>query len=166
MQPPDSFMEIFLNPGEYYFGDHETRIRTVLGSCVSMTLWHPRLRVGGMTHFMLPTRSSEGTPAESDLDGRYADEALELLMAEIDAVGAPHREYQVKLFGGGNMFPTITKQGQPTLGDKNIDTARDLIGRYGFPCAAEHLGGKGHRNVIFDVWSGDVWVKHPKLQSY
>lgn len=164
MNRPASFMEIFLNPGEYYFGDRDTRIRTVLGSCVSMTVWHPRLLVGGMSHFMLPARGSGGA-GQDELDGRYADEAMELLMAEIDAIGAPHLEYQVKLFGGGNMFPTLTKQGQPTLGDKNIDTARELIRHYGLPCAAEHLGGKGHRNVIFDVWSGHVWVKHPKLQS-
>ena len=23
-----------------------------------------------------------------------------------------------------------------------------------------HLGGTGHRQVVLDVWSGDVWVRH------
>jgi hypothetical protein len=36
---------------------------------------------------------------------RYADEAIEIMTKEINAVGAPHREYVVKMFGGGNMFP-------------------------------------------------------------
>ena len=26
--------------------------------------------------------------------------------------------------------------------------------------AAEHLGGVGHRHIIFDVGSGTVWVRH------
>ena len=49
-------IEIFLQPGDFYFGDRDTRIRTLLGSCVSITMWHPRLHVGGMCHFMLPER--------------------------------------------------------------------------------------------------------------
>ena len=36
--------------------------------------------------------------------------------------------------------------------------------RYGFTFAAEDLGGNGHRNVMLDLWSGDVWVKRtPKM---
>ncbi|MDH4285030.1 MAG: hypothetical protein OEV35_06905, partial [Gallionellaceae bacterium] len=25
---------------------------------------------------------------------------------------------------------------------------------------AEHMGGTGHRNIFFDIWSGHVWVRH------
>lgn len=156
--------EIFLQPGEHYFGDRETRIRTVLGSCVSATVWHPRLTVGGMCHFMLPSRSLEKrqeAPHQGP-DGRYADEAFDLLLKEIDAVGVSHREFQVKLFGGGNMFPDH-KKGDNHVGQKNVDTAKQLVKRHGFNCVAEHLGGIGHRNVIFDVWSGEVWLKHSKV---
>lgn len=153
-------LEIFLQPGDHYFGDRETRIRTVLGSCVSMTFWHSQLLVGGMCHYMLPSRDNErrsgGGPRP---DGRYADEAVILLMKEIDAVGASHKEYQVKLFGGGNMFPETRKQSDGHVGQRNVETARRLVKKHGFVCVAEHLGGIGHRNVIFDVWNGDVWVR-------
>ena len=47
---------VFLHPGECYFGGGPTRIATLLGSCVSITVWHPRLLVGGMCHYMLPSR--------------------------------------------------------------------------------------------------------------
>jgi chemotaxis protein CheD len=33
-------------------------------------------------------------------NGRYANEAIALLLKKIDAVGAPRKGYQVKLFGG------------------------------------------------------------------
>jgi chemotaxis protein CheD len=157
-------LEIFLQPGDCYFGDRDTRIRTVLGSCVSMTFWHPQFAVGGMCHYMLPSREgerrSDGGPRP---DGRYADEAMALLMKEIDAIGAPHREYQVKLFGGGNMFPETRKSSNAHVGQRNVEVARMLVKKHGFVSMAEHLGGIGHRNIIFDVWNGDVWVKHREI---
>lgn len=157
-------LEIFLQPGEHYFGDRDTRIRTVLGSCVSMTFWHPRRLVGGMCHYMLPSRDNERRNVDGPgPDGRYADEAVALLMKEIDAVGASHKEYQVKLFGGGNMFPETRKQRETHVGQRNVETARELVRKHGFVCVAEHLGGIGHRNIIFDVWNGDVWVRHSEI---
>ena len=159
-------IEIFLQPGDHYFGDQGTRIRTVLGSCVSITFWHPQLFVGGMCHYMLPHREMERREsAGPHPDGRYADEAMLLLMHEMDAVGVPHREYQVKMFGGGNMFPATNKQKDTRIGQRNIEMAKLLVGKHGFICVAEHLGGIGHRNVIFDVWNGDVWVRHNESMS-
>ena len=99
MNKPSQAIEIFLQPGDLYFGDRDNRIRTVLGSCVSLTFWHPKLLVGGMCHYMLPNRSLERrTASDLPLDGRYADEAIELLTKEINLAGVPHREYEVKLF--------------------------------------------------------------------
>ena len=48
MKKPDHVIEIFLQPGDFYFGGADTRIRTILGSCVSITMWHPTRLIGGM----------------------------------------------------------------------------------------------------------------------
>ena len=69
----DDILDVFLQPGDFHFGAGRTRISTLLGSCISITLWHPARLIGGMCHFMLPSR---GLPAGVPLDGRYADEAL------------------------------------------------------------------------------------------
>jgi len=157
-------MEVFLQPGDYYFADRDTRIRTLLGSCVSLTFWHPQLLVGGMCHYMLPKRNcdrrAEDWPAPN---GRFADEAIALLLKRMDRVGAPHKEYQVKLFGGGNMFPETNRNTLSQIGIQNIQAARRLTKQHAFTSVAEHLGGIGHRNVIFEVWSGEVWVKHTNV---
>ena len=34
--------------------------------------------------------------------------------------------------------------------------------QYGFEVHAEDMGGAGHRNIIFELWSGDVWVRRPR----
>lgn len=173
MRKPPHVIEIFLQPGEFWFGDRNTRIRTVLGSCVSITMWHPQLLIGGMCHFMLAKRPVR---QHGELDGRYADEAMALFLREIRAAGTKPADYQVKLFGGGNMFPASMKKRSgechpPTcdgvtvtncrhVSCANSRIARQLALQHGFTVAAEHLGETGHRQILFDIWSGHVWVKH------
>lgn len=160
MNAPADVLEVFLQPGEFYFGENKTRIRTLLGSCVAITLWHPRLEVGGMCHYMLPRRPRrKGWEAER-LDGRYAEDALKLFLREIQRTRTRASEFQVKLFGGGRMFRAGSPlERRPTIADANIEFGRAAIAQCGFKLSAEDLGGQGHRNVILDVWSGDVWVR-------
>jgi chemotaxis protein CheD len=68
-------------------------------------------------------------------------------------------DYQLKLFGGGDMFPDSYKNLPSHIGIKNADAARDIVRRHGLRCAGEHLEGIGHRNVMFDVRDGQVLVK-------
>ncbi len=164
MKKPAHTIDIFLQPGEWYFGGRDTSIRTVLGSCVSITLWHPRRLLGGMCHYMLPSRGGKAPPSE--WDGRYADEAIELMLREMRAAGTRPSEYELKLFGGGNMFPRLLRtRKNEDVPFKNVETARALARHYGFRILAEHLGGEGHRNVRFDIWSGHVWLKHDQCSS-
>lgn len=154
--------EVFLKPGEHHFGNRNTRIRTLLGTCVSLTFWHPEFQLGGMCHYMLPSRSDERRHADlPEQDGRYADEAIDILLQSITAAGTSYRDYQVKVFGGGNMFPDHASGGH--VGMKNVEAARRLVRRHGLNCVAEHLGGYGYRKVIFDIGSGNVWVKHEAM---
>lgn len=147
--------EVFLRPGEFHFGNADTRIRTLLGSCVSITLWHPSKHVGGMCHYLLPARTRrEGMP----LDGRYAEEAIQLFDQAIQRTGLPAREFVAKVFGGGNMFPKQPSRPQFDIGLRNIAVALKLLGERNIPVIAEHHGGKGHRKLVFDVHSGDVWI--------
>lgn len=152
---PESIIEVYLHPGEFHFGDEDTRIKTLLGSCVSFSLWHPERKIGGMCHYMLPSREQNGT---KDLDGKYADEALQLLVKEIEQEGTRPQEYVAKVFGGGNMLDIHGIN----VSERNVDIARKLIKFYGFKRGGECLGGVGHRNVIFDIWNGEVWLKRGK----
>jgi len=157
MHKPAHAIEIFLQQGEVYFGERDTRIRTLLGSCVAITMWHPDLLVGGMCHYMLPKYYGK---KRDTLDGRYADEAVELMLREIRNAGTWPNEYRVKLFGGGHMFSAHQAVSEDHVGAKNVEMARILMKQHGFSSCAEHMGGAGHRNIFFDIWSGHVWVRH------
>ena len=92
--------ELFLHPGEFHFGMGPERIGTLLGSCVAITVWHPQHHFGGMCHILLPGRQRQ--PA-TPLDGRYADEAVELFAAELKARHVSPTACQIKLFDGSNL---------------------------------------------------------------
>ncbi len=170
MIKPDHVIEIYLQPGDFYFGDVNTRIRTILGSCVSITMWHPTRLIGGMCHYLLPSRPKG---AGATLDGHYADEAMKMFLREIKAAKTHPGEYRVKVFGGGNMFmktkkAMLNKSGEKAgkafdldVAGKNVLIARSLITSHGFKIDAEDLGGDGHRQLIFDIWSGHAWVRKP-----
>jgi len=147
--------EPVLNPGDFYFGGGHTRIRTLLGSCVSITLWHPHRHIGGMCHYMLPTR---GSRPRQELDGRYGEEAMLMFDQEMARAGTRANEYQAKIFGGGNMFPGQQNRTGFEVGQRNIQIAHHLLAERHIPIVAEHLGGDGHRKLVFDLWSGDAWL--------
>ena len=159
MRLPPAAIDIFLQPGEVYFGDRNTRIRTLLGSCVAITVWHARKKIGGMCHYLLPTR---GQPGADAFDGRYADEAVLLLLREIADAHTDPRDYQVKVFGGGNMLvkSNTASRGKPmNIASRNIEVAEQLLAQHRFVAIADHVGGDGYRQIIFEIGSGDVWLR-------
>lgn len=159
MRPAHVADDIYLRPGGFHFGQAPMRIRTVLGSCVAITLWHPRLVHGGMCHYMLPER---GGRSRQSPDGRYADDALALFMRELLHFGTQPADYEVKLFGGGRMFEVRDPRLHEVLdiGQRNIEAGRRLLREHGFSVRSEHLAGNGHRNLVFDIANGHVWLRH------
>jgi chemotaxis protein CheD len=154
--------ELLLNPGEYAVGDASCRMRTVLGSCVSITLWEPQRRVGAMSHFLLAGRAS--TPGAA-LDARYGEEALALMLRELAGVGVQAQQCQAKIFGGANMFPEATAPGALHVGRRNGESARGWLRELGIAVQSESLFGCGHRQIVFDVASGDVWSRQVQPSS-
>ena len=160
-------VEVYLQPGEIGAGDANHVFKTLLGSCVSITLWHPTRKIGAMSHFLLPTR---GGASSGRLDGRYADEAISLMWRHMLRLGAVPTECQAKIFGGGRMFSSEAQPGAIAVGRRNGDEARELLRARGIQVVAEDLFGYGHRKLVFDVSNGDVWSRQvqpddPDLQG-
>lgn len=156
MAPAIENREIVLRPGDHAVAGAGCVLRTLLGSCVSITLWHPKLRVGAMSHFLLARR---GAQRAGPLDGRYGEESLQLMF---DGLAREHvfpHQCQAKIFGGGNMFPEQDFPGALHVGRRNGEAARQLLLQHGIDVISESLFGYGHRQIVFEVASGDVWVR-------
>lgn len=152
--------EVFLNPGDFHFHcplpgrSQPTRLRTLLGSCVSVILWHPERRLAGMSHVILPDRGR--SVAAASLDGRYCDESITLFHRELVRTGSAPAQFHVYLVGGGQMYPSA--QGAASVGDRNIEAARSCLQKAGFLIRAEHIGKDFYRKVELDLESGVVTV--------
>jgi chemotaxis protein CheD len=149
-------------PGEFWFGGGGLRVGTLLGSCVSITFWHPAARIGGMCHYLLPSRNRTliGDDESDRLDGRYAEEAVAMFLHEIRRTPTRPEDYEVKIFGGGNQFHADEAAGRADVAARNIDAGLRLIERHGLAVRAHHLGGHGPRQILMDLATGDVWVRH------
>jgi len=154
----EAVKNIVLSAGDFHFDGGQTRISTLLGSCVSITLWHPRKAIGGMCHYMMTER--ERAP-DAALDGRYATEAFALFLQHVEKAGTRPSEYQAKLFGGANMFGRDAGGGMD-IGARNIEYGRRLLASQHVAIVAEHIGGSGRRKLHFDLWNGNVWLAFPE----
>lgn len=151
--------QVFLLPGQWYFGANGAIVRTLLGSCVALTLWHPHRHMGGMCHYLLPSRTRPGTAA---LDGRFAEEAVELLVNSMARTGTKPGEYLVDLYGGADTMPDQVHTHKFNIGERNIEKALELVDRYGFQLQTVDVGGNDPRNVTLDMKSGQVELKRGK----
>lgn len=160
--PAHSLTTVTLDPGAFHFGSGATRISTLLGSCISITLWHPYRRIGGMCHYMLAERPAKHPRLPSAApDGRYAGEAFALFLQHVEAACTHPSEYQAKLFGGGKMFADVGESAIG-IGVRNIERGRELLAAWNIALVAEHVGGSGRRKLHFDLQSGDAWLAFPE----
>ena len=155
--------DVFLQPGEMHFGGANTRIRTLLGSCVALSVWHPIKRLGGLSHCLLPSSGRPG--AQVDFDGHYVDEAVPWLMREITRRGTRPEDYEIKLFGGGNMFRRTGAENYSDIGGKNVEMTELLLKRLGLSIRVRDVGGQVSRTLIFEVATGYVWVRRGAVES-
>lgn len=147
--------QVFLLPGQWYFGATGATVKTLLGSCVAVTLWHPHRHMGGMCHFLLPTRMRV---PDGSLDGRFGDEAIELLVREIKKTGTKPHDFEVHLYGGADTMPDQAKV-KFNIGERNVEKAWELIDKYGLQLQCVDVGGNEPRNVTIDLSNGQVVLK-------
>ncbi len=152
--PDSKLIDIFLMPGDYFVGDERYRVRTLLGSCVSITLWHPGMRIGAMSHFLLPGDGRRRIDRPDDKPGMYGADAMRLLTEGMERLGVTLVQCQAKIFGGGAMFPRNDKVRD--IGMQNGDYARCMLQKQGIHVVSESLFGEGHRQLIFTIRSGEV----------
>jgi chemotaxis protein CheD len=148
MSPADcrALEYVFLMPGAVHVAARPTLVTTVLGSCVSVCVWDPVLRSGGINHFVLPR----------DFEGRRGthcgDVAVRELLSGMRALGSRPTCLRAKVFGGA----AVLNIGQPgtSVGEQNVRIALDWLHRERIPVVAQVTGGSQGLRICFDTASG------------
>ncbi|OAN54064.1 chemotaxis protein CheD [Paramagnetospirillum marisnigri] len=153
--PTFKIMAVKVLPGEHYVSTAgQEMIVTVLGSCVSACIWEPRMKIGGMNHFMLPESNSDGAPVDKSM--RYGNHAMEELINDLLRRGARRESLEIKVFGGGNVIAGMSGGGTGPIGDRNAEFVRRYLSEEGLRIAAEDLGGPHPRRIHFFPRIGKV----------
>lgn len=151
-------MAININPGGWSV-QTEKPIATLLGSCVAVCFYDPKLRLAGMNHFLLPSCSSNKLQDEDIiLNGDYAMEVLRNAMYN---KGASPSRLIAKAFGGGNIVNSI----QMAIGERNAEFAKNWLEREGIPLVASDFGGPWSRKVIIDPVTGDAFCRRNPINQ-
>lgn len=149
--------ELLLLPGQLYFGNRPARIKTLLGSCVALTLWHPQRRVGGMCHYLLPERRGSDAAA-SRRSGRFASDAIPLMVEALQHLGTRAADYEAHLYGGADTLPDHITQ-RPNIGMRNIEIGWTLVDQFGFQLMGVDVGDHVPRTVELDLRKGEVRMR-------
>ena len=124
-------------------------ITTVLGSCISICLWDPEQRIGGMNHLLLPELKQNGSALNT-----AGAIAMERLINQMVKLGAERARLRAKLFGGSSMLSGMTD-----IGARNAEFGRSYLASEGIPCDNESVGGTQARKLRFWPTSGSVMQK-------
>ena len=141
-------MNTFLHPGEIYVCGEPALVTTILGSCISVTLFAARLGVGGICHARLPHGRGP-----NPLD--YVDTAILCMAKILYRMGVRRDETEVKLFGGADVLNQVSGSGK-SIGRQNIETAVEVIEDLGLQLSDHAVGGNAGRKLHFQTSTGTV----------
>lgn len=148
----------FLYPAALFASQKPFQINTILGSCVAVCLYDPKLKVGGMCHYMLPLWNGNGLASP-----KYGNIAIERLLEKMKSFGASNGSVKAKIFGGGEVIESSMPQFH--IGKRNIELAREMLEELKIPIVSSSVGGKLGRKIIFFTETGEVRQRYVKKST-
>jgi chemotaxis protein CheD len=142
--------------------DNETLITSGLGSCVGVTLYDKRTKIGGMAHVMLPElppNRDSGNPA------KYADTALDILVEKLEGAGARKSRFEAKMAGGAQMFDFSNSNDKMRIGARNIEAVKKYLKKHNIPVRGSEVGEDYGRTMEFDLATGKATIKTVKKED-
>lgn len=139
----------FLYPSTLFASNKKVYIKTLLGSCVAVCLYNSKLKVGGMTHYMLPLWNGNGLATP-----KYGNYAIEQLIKKLLSYDSYKSNLKAKVFGGASMLSH--NNNIFNIGQKNIDIAKYILDNNNIPIISSSVGGTLGRRIIFNTESSEV----------
>ncbi|MGB0347293.1 MAG: chemotaxis protein CheD [Balneolaceae bacterium] len=142
---------------------NDSIITHALGSCLGITAYDSRAKVGGMVHVMLPLSKSDLQKAQQR-PAMYVDTGFALLLKEIFALGAQKNNLEINVAGGASMKQNAGED-YFKIGQRNFTTFRKLLWKNGFMIANQEVGGSISRTMVLDMHSGLVTINRVPINS-
>jgi chemotaxis protein CheD len=130
-------------------------ITYALGSCIGISVYDPKAKVGGLLHFMLPDSTLDANKAKA-MPAMFADTGITLLFKSCYAIGAEKKRMIVKVAGGASILDDTNYF---RIGQKNITAMRKIFWRNNVLIDSEDTGDHFNRTVKLELSNGRCILK-------
>jgi len=158
---------VYLKPGDMHFSAEQNVVITVLGSCLSVTMFSRSRGLGGICHSLLPQCDGQTRCLGECLEGfKYVACSIRRMVRLFDRQRVRRSDIEVKCFGGADMFTkTIDRPGLASIGRQNITAAEQVLKSEGLKMHAVDVGGLLGRKIYFYTDTGEVLLKRLRKQN-
>lgn len=136
-------------------------LETVLGSCVSICLWDPKTKLGGLNHYLLPSHDLTSARSKNFLqNGPMTHQVIDGLMRQMIHNGFEASRGKALVLGGSDFSFDHFK-----VGDLNLQVAVAMLRQYQLSDIVVSGGGIYSRKVAFYVAEGKAVIHKLPLAS-
>ena len=132
-----------------------------LGSCIGICLYESQMKLAALIHIMLPLNLETGRKNAY----KYADTGIRTTLREMELKGARRANITAKIAGGARMFE-ISGGSIGNIGQRNIESVRQILRMEKIPLLWEDVGGTIARTMEFDSATGTGTIRsygHPDV---
>lgn len=145
---------------EYYVGEPPEVIVTVgLGSCVGISIYDAKNKIGGLIHIMLPENKKGLKKA------KYADTGIPLMLKIMKQKGSSLRNLEAKIAGGAHMFNLDSDNSNIQIGRRNVETVKKILKNKGIEITGEDTRKNYGRTMKLFTEDGRVIVTSYKQDT-
>lgn len=126
-----------------------------LGSCVSISIYDPDIKVGGVLIFILPDSKEIHSINADEHPCMFADTAVvHFFQTAIEWAIQPER-CKLAVIGGGQVFG---QEGEFNVGTRNGKAAVEAIAKLGLMPTHQRIGGTFNRSMQLHIRTGKISV--------
>jgi chemotaxis protein CheD len=126
-----------------------------LGSCIGLSVYDARARVGGLLHYMLPDSSIDPVRGREN-PYVFADTGIPRLIEQVCARGANKRQLVAHAAGGASI---MDPNNVFDIGKRNHLALRKILWKAGVLLGGEAVGGRTSRTVRLEIDGGRLWLQ-------
>lgn len=144
--------------GGLFIAEKPMILKTVLGSCVSLTLWDKQKGIGGMNHVVLPGSFSSINPEAllEKRDTRYGIFSLEELLYGMEQRGCRRPDMEARIFGASYMDPKGRRSG---IQESNVEFVMNFVEMARIPIKEGLAFQEQALKLFFNTATGSVHVE-------
>lgn len=146
--------------GGLYVTDQPMILQTVLGSCVSVVLFDPVKKIGGMNHIILPGTfiESEAERMLEEKDSKYGIFSIEKLLYQMEEFGSKRGDIEAKIFGGSLMGRDPNINSILSIQESNVDFVKAFLSMARIKIVEEKTLDDDAIKICLDTQTGHVDV--------